>query len=332
MGITRGKFTREAGWCPTGTKSNPLWGPCMPKEYSPIVCVVTAWQAFDECSKTCGGGKMTRTRRVVTKGGAGSGCPTLKESRMCNAHSCGSTVTVTGGKKGYGVADAEGTPDLTHNPVSVTATQTGNVDVVYSLGSPKGNSDVKRIDVSHGSIKVGKAGQYIGGVGLGIATETQLYGVNLNHNVGSIDLRLHIKCQPWMTDSLNTWQSDPTKSGVLHHANPVQLKLTPAIGSTNEWRFTALRKVKYESFPDFLWEGRPQWKGDLTKNVLCMREAKRANQEISPEACCVTKNSPSIKKPCGPKSSYGQCHAASRGILEIWEATKAKVAMQLKGI
>jgi hypothetical protein len=55
----------------------------------PIDCELSPWSHFSICSKTCGGGRKTRTRSVVTKRAfGGRGCETTKESQICNAADC----------------------------------------------------------------------------------------------------------------------------------------------------------------------------------------------------------------------------------------------------
>lgn len=55
----------------------------------PRDCVVGSWSNWSGCSKTCGGGKQTRTRKVLypPKFG-GKQCPPLTNTRVCNTKPC----------------------------------------------------------------------------------------------------------------------------------------------------------------------------------------------------------------------------------------------------
>ena len=58
-------------------------GPC------PVHCDVSAWGAYDTCTRSCGGGEHTRARSVVTLANNGGYiCPSLEETHACNAHAC----------------------------------------------------------------------------------------------------------------------------------------------------------------------------------------------------------------------------------------------------
>jgi len=55
----------------------------------PIHCTTTAWSAFSSCSKTCGTGTRTRTRKItVHPVWGGYQCPRLFEAEQCNTNSC----------------------------------------------------------------------------------------------------------------------------------------------------------------------------------------------------------------------------------------------------
>jgi hypothetical protein len=50
---------------------------------------VSGWGDYGECSKTCGGGKKTRTRTVTQeKKNSGAACPALSEEADCNTQDC----------------------------------------------------------------------------------------------------------------------------------------------------------------------------------------------------------------------------------------------------
>jgi hypothetical protein len=55
----------------------------------PVDCQVSSWNAWSSCSKKCGGGVKTRSRKVLVQPLAGGkACPALTESEVCNQASC----------------------------------------------------------------------------------------------------------------------------------------------------------------------------------------------------------------------------------------------------
>jgi len=55
----------------------------------PVHCVVSKWGKYSKCTKTCGGGRMTRTRTVsVASAAKGRVCPSLKSSEVCGMRKC----------------------------------------------------------------------------------------------------------------------------------------------------------------------------------------------------------------------------------------------------
>jgi len=54
----------------------------------PEDCVTTAWSKWSACSKTCGAGKQTRSRSVTRAQLDGGSCPSLAETRPCQAREC----------------------------------------------------------------------------------------------------------------------------------------------------------------------------------------------------------------------------------------------------
>jgi len=55
----------------------------------PAHCQVTSWGPYSPCSKTCGNGRKTRARTVVSKASVGGYvCPSLTESAACNSQAC----------------------------------------------------------------------------------------------------------------------------------------------------------------------------------------------------------------------------------------------------
>lgn len=70
--------------CPALTETQP----CNTQK-CPVDCVTSNWSAWDACTKTCGGGKQTRTRSVVTPAAnGGKECGSLSETQDCNTQAC----------------------------------------------------------------------------------------------------------------------------------------------------------------------------------------------------------------------------------------------------
>lgn len=56
---------------------------------APIDCKVGSWSAWSTCTKTCGGGTKTRTRKITQQpANGGAACPPLSESQPCNTQAC----------------------------------------------------------------------------------------------------------------------------------------------------------------------------------------------------------------------------------------------------
>ncbi|CEM40094.1 unnamed protein product [Vitrella brassicaformis CCMP3155] len=59
------------------------------KRPAPSDCELADWHSEGACSKTCGGGKMTRTRTVIAPpGNGGAGCGPLTKTAKCNTDPC----------------------------------------------------------------------------------------------------------------------------------------------------------------------------------------------------------------------------------------------------
>jgi hypothetical protein len=58
-------------------------------EKCPVHCTVTKWSSWTSCTKMCGGGTQTRTRKVnLPAKFEGDPCPSLKEIKNCNSVAC----------------------------------------------------------------------------------------------------------------------------------------------------------------------------------------------------------------------------------------------------
>jgi hypothetical protein len=64
----------------------------------PRKCKVSEWSAWGACSKSCGGGKEKRTRKILTHGAGGYVCPNLVDQVDCNAQDCPVDCEITSWK------------------------------------------------------------------------------------------------------------------------------------------------------------------------------------------------------------------------------------------
>eukprot|EP00798_Chlamydomonas_sp_ICE-L_P025730 gene25730-11389_t len=90
------RATRKAAQCtakPTSLPSTALPTPCI----ATVSCEVSSWSAYSSCSRTCGGGTMSRSRDVTRNAAnGGAGCPSLTESMACNTQGCPVSCEVSG--------------------------------------------------------------------------------------------------------------------------------------------------------------------------------------------------------------------------------------------
>lgn len=344
LGISADSFTEGDGWCPTGPgPSNEKWAPCAPAGFEPRRCVLSEWSVFEECPVTCGAGGTTRRVRSILEQGD-YGCDILEETRACNTFACGAVVTVTGGiaiagnPRGYGVAGPSGATDLEFAPISVAAMHQDGVDIVYSAGQQTMSSSppIHRADITPDAITMTIAGQYLGARSISLPSaegpSTDLFATTSENNVGKMDLSLVIKCEDWMTNSLNHWDSDPKSTGTPGRSNKLTVKLKAGGALATEWNWVAYRSVKKVGYTDFKTLADPQpWKGDLVKNAMCVRQTQNTDKALyTSEECCVTKYAPELVKPCG--GEYPECSPLHDKVLDQWANAKCDLEDQLAQI
>lgn len=319
LGMTEEQVS-ENGWCPSGTEDNPKWAPCQPPDYTPTYCVMSPWTVFGTCSTTCGGGVQTRTRTIEIEGDGGMGCPALNQTRPCAQFKCGQVSTVAGGHKApFGVLEDGVTSDDAFFPHHVSIHVNGlNDDVVYVSGDPRTSAQLKRAEIKKGTVDsdgdcapghkhmpgvdpliegdkcampISNAGAFPGLSGLAVVSEQLVVATTAQHTVTGLDLTLQVDCEPWLTNALNHWDSDPQATGAVKQTNPLTTYLVPSAGFVNRWKFTGYRRVLNQ--PDLKFG-----KGSIVKNVVCTQEEARPEEGINTQqACCVTKAAPQLIKP-----------------------------------
>ena len=59
------------------------------EEFQEINCTVSLWEAWNECSKSCGTGSRLRSRQIVVEAAnGGKSCDATVESADCNTNPC----------------------------------------------------------------------------------------------------------------------------------------------------------------------------------------------------------------------------------------------------
>jgi hypothetical protein len=70
--------------CPASEVAPPA-----PPAPPPEDCIVSAWSAWGDCSKPCGGGTRTRSRSILKREAfGGQPCPATEETKACNTQAC----------------------------------------------------------------------------------------------------------------------------------------------------------------------------------------------------------------------------------------------------
>jgi len=99
MQIRNRSVIRQAAHAGLPCSHNQEWRACNTKPCI-LDCGVTGWSDDSRCNKSCGGGRLSRTRRVTQPPmHGGAPCPALEEHGSCNEHSCPEDcdMTVWGG-------------------------------------------------------------------------------------------------------------------------------------------------------------------------------------------------------------------------------------------
>merc|ERR1711934_275682 len=217
-----------------------------------------------------------------------------------------------------GLAD-EYTDDARFFPETISVHVNGyKDDIIYVSGNPRTSAQLKRAEVKKGVVQseaecdeghkhmrpvdpaieggkcampISNSGTFIGLTGLAVVSEQLVLATTNQHTVEGLDLSLHVECQPWITNALNHWDSDPDATGEVKQTDPSVSKLVPTSGFVNDWTFTGYRRLLKQ--PDLKFGS-----GNLAKNVMCYQENARPSEGIiTQQSCCVSKAAPFLKKP-----------------------------------
>ena len=71
------------------TPSNAWWSSRRRRSCSASNCRVSSWSNWNTCTRSCGGGLTSRTRRKTSTESCGGTCPYhLRETKLCNTQCC----------------------------------------------------------------------------------------------------------------------------------------------------------------------------------------------------------------------------------------------------
>jgi hypothetical protein len=199
-------------------------------------------------------------------------------------------------------------------------------DVVYATGTESTTNLIRRVEVKRGVhvaqgckgghvhmvvssknaagkcvVPVQRSAEMTGAVAIAAVSEAHAFVTSSSHYLVHADLSLEVGCQPWITNAMNHWDSDPDKTGQIKEANRFQLTLFPTSGFGNLWTFRGLRKVTPLSEYKF-------GEGNVVTNVMCFKEDDvPASGVWGQEMCCVTKAGPNLRQPllCDYLTSMG---------------------------
>jgi len=81
--------------CPALSEQQSCNKQACPTAPPKVNCAVSGWSAWGSCSKSCGSGTQTRTRRIATPAkNGGAACPALSEQQSCNRQACPTSAPV----------------------------------------------------------------------------------------------------------------------------------------------------------------------------------------------------------------------------------------------
>jgi len=110
--------------CPAGQWTNGNAGSlvCVPK---PVACVLSKWSAWSKCTKSCGFGRATRTRREIISPRNGAFCAAKTQHMICNNRACPVDCVVSAWSAGGSCSKSCGTGYIRHTRSIVTQSQYG---------------------------------------------------------------------------------------------------------------------------------------------------------------------------------------------------------------